>query len=164
MECIECRLVEANKESGLCNDCEEVEQRKINGLLYLPALGLVLGLIGGAMQLYDFFGAVLKYYNKTGFLSWFSIGGVIMLLSAFLISVYAAWLFFRRKMGTRRVMIIYYISGLMLALYLTVLPGALFGMKLEQGDIRVLISSLFGVFIWVPYFIFLKRINRVFCH
>ncbi|MCW1834314.1 hypothetical protein OLZ33_20245 [Pantoea ananatis] len=47
MECIECRLVEANKESGLCNDCEEVEQRKINGLLYLPALGLVLGLIGG---------------------------------------------------------------------------------------------------------------------
>lgn len=87
-----------------------------------------------------------------------------MLLSAFLISVYAAWLFFRRKMGTRRVMIIYYISGLMLALYLTVLPGALFGMKLEQGDIRVLISSLFGVFIWVPYFIFSKRINRVFCH
>lgn len=111
MECIECRLVEANKESGLCNDCEEVEQRKINGLLYLPALGLVLGLIGGAMQLYDFFGAVLKYYNKTGFLSWFSIGGVIMLLSAFLISVYAAWLFFRRKMGTRRVMIIYYIES-----------------------------------------------------
>ncbi len=31
-------------------------------------------------------------------------------------------------------------------------------MKLEQGDIRVLISSLFGVFIWVPYFIFSKRI------
>lgn len=38
MECIKCKMSEANKESGLCDACESEELSKINGLLYLPAL------------------------------------------------------------------------------------------------------------------------------
>lgn len=42
MQCISCQQEEANKESGLCNQCERVDEKKINGLLYLPAAGLMI--------------------------------------------------------------------------------------------------------------------------
>lgn len=70
--------------------------------------------------------------------------------------------FFRRKKSTRRIMTVYYVTGFMVALYLTVLPNALFNMKLDQGDILLLVSGVFGFLIWVPYFIFSRRINLVF--
>ncbi|MCF4076130.1 DUF2569 domain-containing protein, partial [Escherichia coli] len=54
MECIKCKMSEANKESGLCDACENEELSKINGLLYLPALGLILGVIGSTIELYSF--------------------------------------------------------------------------------------------------------------
>ncbi|BBJ69866.1 DUF2569 domain-containing protein [Enterobacter sp. 18A13] len=163
MECIKCRGFEANKESGLCDDCEKEELCKINGLLYLPALGLILGVIGGAIVLYNFTMTVFNYFNETGFLSYYAMGAFTFLACGFLVSLYAMWFFFRRKKGTRKAMIAYYVTKLIVALYLTVLPAILFDAQQDSDNIRLLVSGLFGVVIWIPYFIFSKRINMVFC-
>lgn len=45
MKCIRCNLGEGNKESGFCEDCELDEIKQINGILYLPALGLISNII-----------------------------------------------------------------------------------------------------------------------
>lgn len=163
MECIKCKIVEANKGSGLCYVCENDELSKINGLLYLPALGLILGIIYSTIDVYSFTISVLEYFNKTGFLSYYAMGAFAFLICGFLVSLYAAWLFFRRKKGTRKAMIAYYTTGLVIALYFTVLPAILFNAQPGSDDARVLVSGIFGAVIWIPYFIFSKRINTVFC-
>ncbi|EGU4502641.1 DUF2569 domain-containing protein [Salmonella enterica] len=163
MECIKCKVSEANKESGLCDACEQEELCRINGWLYLPALGLILGVIGGAIELYEFIMTVFNHFIKTGFLSYYSMGALAFLIFGFFVSLYAAWVFFRRKKRTRKVMIIYYITGLIVSLYLTVLPAIIFNIHTGSDDIRLLLSGISGVVIWVPYFIFSKRVNMVFC-
>lgn len=163
MECIKCKGLEANKESGLCNVCENEELSKINGLLYLPALGLLLGVIGSAIEFYSFTMTAFNYFNRTGFLSYYAMGAFAFLICRFIVSLYATWLFFRRKIGTRKAMITYYATGLIVALYLAVLPAILFDVQLDSGNIRLLVSGIFGVVIWIPYFIYSKRINIVFC-
>jgi len=60
-------------------------------------------------------------------------------------------------------MIAYYVTGLTIALYLTVLPTIIFYVKQGSDNISLLVSSIFGVVIWMPYFLFSKRINMVFC-
>lgn len=163
MECIKCKVLEANKESGLCYVCENEELSKINGLLYLPALGLILGIIYSTIEFYSFTINVFDHFNKTGFLSYYAMGAFAFLICGSLVSFYAAWLFFRRKKGTRKAMIAYYATGLIIALYFTVLPTILFNAQQGSGDVRVLVSGIFGVVIWIPYFVFSKRINTVFC-
>jgi hypothetical protein len=163
MECIKCNISESNKESGLCDACEQDEVCKINGLLYLPALGLIFGVIGGAIKLCSFIMTVFNYFNETGYLSYYSMGAIAFLTSGFFVSLYAAWFFFRRKKETRKVMIFYYVIGLTIALYLTVLPAVLFDVDPSSDSIGLLLRGIFGVVIWVPYFIFSKRINAVFC-
>ncbi|BES83738.1 hypothetical protein PEC302107_07460 [Pectobacterium araliae] len=44
MKCLNCDN-EAQKESGLCTGCEGKEQQKINGILYLLALGIILSAV-----------------------------------------------------------------------------------------------------------------------
>ncbi|AFJ46074.1 DUF2569 domain-containing protein [Shimwellia blattae] len=163
MKCINCKTSEANKESGLCDACENEELSKINGLLYFPALGLILGVIRIAIELYSFTIAAFNYFNETGFLSYYAMGVFVLLICGFIVSIYAAWLFFRRKKGTRKAMIAYYVTGLIIALYLTVLPAIIFDVQQDSDNIILLMSGVFGVVIWIPYFIFSKRINMVFC-
>ncbi len=76
MECIKCKDLEANKESGLCDACENEELSKINGLLYLPALGLILGVISSTIELYSFTITAFNYFSRTGFLSYYAMGGI----------------------------------------------------------------------------------------
>ncbi|WP_285112467.1 DUF2569 domain-containing protein [Leclercia adecarboxylata] len=163
MECIKCKITEAKKTSGLRDACEKEELRKINGLLYLPAPGLILGVIGSAIGLYSFTMTAFNHFNETGFLSYYAMGAFSFLIYGFIISLCAAWLFFRHKKGTRKIMIIYYATGLIIALYFTVLPAIIFNVQLNSDDIRLLVSGILGVVIWMPYFIFSKRINIVFC-
>ncbi|MDU4843916.1 MAG: hypothetical protein E6X49_22630 [Leclercia adecarboxylata] len=80
MECIKCKTTEAKKTSGLCDACEKEELRKINGLLYLPALGLILGVIGSAIGLYSFTMTAFNHFNETGFLSYYAMGAFSFLI------------------------------------------------------------------------------------
>ena len=163
MKCIECREFEANKESGLCDTCEDKESRKINGVLYLPALGLLVSIIGRAFQLCDFSLGMFNHFNKTGFLSYYAIGASILLMIGFITSLYAAGLFFRRKKGTRQAMVIYYAIGSFATLYLTVIPYFVFNYQFSVNHLSTVVSGLVVSIIWIPYFLFSKRIDIVFC-
>lgn len=163
MECIECKGSEANKESGLCDVCEQKSMRKINGLLYLPALGLVLTIISFIIGLYDFILTVFHFFDGNEVFSYYLVGMLVLMVFGFGISLYAAWLFFKRKKGARRMMVLYYIMGLIIALCSTVFPAAFFNIPLGSDSVSILSSAIFGVVIWMPYFIFSRRINIVFC-
>nr|WP_230328944.1 DUF2569 domain-containing protein [Serratia sp. YC16] len=85
------------------------------------------------------------------------------MICGLIVSLYAIWFFYRRKKGTRKAMIAYYATGLIIALYFTVLPAVIFDMQQSSDNIRLLVSGILGVVIWIPYFIFSKRITMVFC-
>lgn len=162
MKCISCNEQEPNKASGLCNDCEQVEQGKINGLLYLPAAGLIIALMYTPWELWEFCQAVLSYFHMAGIISWYAIGAILLIMLYMAITVFAALQFFRRRKKTPRAMAGYYLFGFISALYFTVLPATLFGAAFDQNDVRTLLSAAVGVVLWLPYFFISKRINRVF--
>ncbi|MBT0731506.1 DUF2569 domain-containing protein [Rosenbergiella nectarea] len=163
MKCIECNCSEANKESGLCDACENIESRKINGLLYLPAIGLILGIVRSTKDIYSFTMIVVDHFEETSFLSFDAMAAVTFLIVDFLTPLYASLFFFRRKKNTRKVMIIYYLIGMISALYFSVLPVVVDNTQYEREDIGIILNGLFGVVIWIPYFLLSKRINTVFC-
>lgn len=162
MSCINCAAAASNKESGLCDDCEKTEQQKINGLLYLPALGLVLGLIGEVLSLFSYAGMIFTHYKNSGIVTYYSAGILLFSLAGLLLTLLACWFFFRRKKKTRSVMITLYLFNLICALYFTLLPQKLFHIPLGKDDIRLLAGAIITVVIWVPYFIFSKRVPQVF--
>ncbi len=55
MLCIKCQEAEENKESGFCDNCEKKEEGRINGLLYLPALGLIIGFLRCCIMIFVLF-------------------------------------------------------------------------------------------------------------
>ncbi|HEF8771307.1 DUF2569 domain-containing protein [Providencia manganoxydans] len=162
MNCNECNLVEANKASGLCDRCEQIEMTKINDVLYLPALGLIISLLVIPWELYHFTQVIFSYLKHGSFLNSYLIGAMGCLLLNFLITLYASWRFFMRKKGIRKVMITYYIFSLLASLYFTVIPTMLYGIQLKFTDLGNVISGIIGVVIWIPYFLLSNRINVVF--
>lgn len=162
MLCVNCAVAEPNKESGLCDRCENTEQQKINGLLYLPALGLVIGLIGEVFSLFSYAQTILAYYKNSGFVSFYSMGILLISLTGLLLTAVACWFFFKRKKKTRRIMIALYLFNLIYAIYFTLLPQKLFDMRLGTEEIRLLAGAIITVVIWIPYFIFSKRVPKVF--
>lgn len=162
MQCISCNTEEPNRNSGLCDNCEYVELKKINGLLYLPAAGLVLTVLFNADFLYQYIDAVMNYLEKTATLTWFAAGCVTLAAFQMLFTIYASWLFFNRKKSTRRIMVFYYILNLLSALYFFALPTVMFDSPVDEYGVRSLIGAAVGVVVWLPYFLLSKRIYVVF--
>lgn len=136
---------------------------KINGLLYLPALGLILTMLLSVLDLYGFGAMIADYYFRSHILSGYSAGALVMLILHLAIAVCAAMFFFRKKRKTRNVMVVYYLFGLLHALYFLsfpVLPFVVCAFALPSG--RIALFALVGVVIWLPYFLFSKRVARVF--
>lgn len=161
MKCLNCDN-DARKESGLCATCEEQEQQKINGILYLPALGIILSIVTTPFSLYEIINAMVIHFRNTGFLGYYALALVFFLCAMFALEVFTAMTFFRRKKRTRNVMVAYYFISALLVGYMTVLPAYLFNAKLDTGDIRAISSAVFGIAVWIPYFLFSKRIPLVF--
>lgn len=65
MTCLNCDN-EALKESGLCLECEKIESNKINGILYLPALGLISTLIPTPYSFYIMVDIMIKNFQNMG--------------------------------------------------------------------------------------------------
>lgn len=161
MKCINCDN-DARKESGLCTACEAQEQQKINGILYLPALGIILSIMMTPYSLYEFISMVLAHFQKTGFVSVYSLFAVLCLLVAFGMAIFTALTFFRRKKRTKTVMVVYYLINAVVVFSLTVLPSLLFNVALDSNAFSVLTSAACGIVVWIPYFMLSKRVPVVF--
>jgi hypothetical protein len=162
MQCIACQQQEANKESGLCNQCENEDEKKINGLLYLPAAGLVISLIMTPFSVWSYFSLVLGYFLAGREITLFGMAGIGVVLIDTVMTLVAGWFFFKRKSGIRKVIIPYYLIGVVSSLYFVGIPAWVFGAILDTADIRNALSPVVSALIWIPYFIFSKRIRQVF--
>ncbi|MBV8041740.1 DUF2569 domain-containing protein [Pluralibacter sp.] len=163
MQCIDCRQQEANKESGLCDSCETLDEQKINGLLYLPAAGLIINILCTPYGCYAFTGAIINYLRQTGMISGYAIGGVAVMLIDAAMTLTASWYFFRRKKGIRKVLVAYYLLGVAYMFYFAVIPAWLYGAYFDGNDIRNALFPVIGAAVWIPYFLYSRRINKVFC-
>lgn len=161
MKCLNCDN-DARKESGLCSACEEKEQQKINGILYLPALGIILSVIMTPFSLYELISVVLTNFKNTGFISYYSLFAVSCLIVSLGISIFTALTFFRRKKRTKMMMVAYYAINAVVACCLTLLPSLLFNIALDGNAFSILSAVAFSIVVWIPYFLFSKRIPLVF--
>ncbi|MEN4934782.1 DUF2569 domain-containing protein [Pantoea agglomerans] len=164
MLCIKCQEAEENKESGFCHNCEKKEEGRINGLLYLPALGLIIGFITMLYNDFCIVSLIANTYQKQGVVNSFSVLLLALSIINAPVTVLACWFFFRKKVKIRYVMITYYLYGLIFASFCTLYPALVFHVNLTQPAINMLARALISCLIWVPYFIFSSRINKVFVH
>jgi len=162
MQCIECREQPANKESGLCHQCESLDEKKINGLLYLPAAGLVINMLISPFNAWEFISSIVGFMRQGMAITPFGIGGVALIVIDVVLTFLTGWYFFKRKRNIRKVIIPYYLFGLLYMLYFVALRVWLFGATLDTMDIRNALTPVVGALIWIPYFLFSKRIPRVF--
>ncbi|WP_227731517.1 DUF2569 domain-containing protein [Yersinia proxima] len=161
MTCLNCEN-KALKESGLCLECEEIESRKINGILYLPALGLIVTLI---LTLYSFYllaNMMFSNFQQYGVITNYGIFILACVLIYFVMAAIAAQAFFRRKKTTKKLMVAYYAINFITTACMTVLPAVLFNLSLESSDISAISSAIIGILAWTPYFLLSKRIPIVF--
>jgi hypothetical protein len=164
MLCIKCQEAEENKESGFCDSCEKKEESRINGLLYLPALGLIVGFFTMLYNSFSVVSLITDTFQKQGVVNSFSILLLALSIIDIPVTVLACWFFFKRKVKARYAMITYYLYGLVVAVFCTIYPALVFHVNLTQSDINMLSQAIISCLIWMPYFIFSSRINKVFVH
>ncbi|CNL40365.1 DUF2569 domain-containing protein [Yersinia proxima] len=161
MTCLNCEN-KALKESGLCLECEEIESRKINGILYLPALGLIVTLILTPYSFYLLANMMFSNFQQYGVITNYGIFILACVLIYFVMAAIAAQAFFRRKKTTKKLMVAYYAINFITTACMTVLPAVLFNLSLESSDISAISSAIIGILAWTPYFLLSKRIPVVF--
>lgn len=107
---------------------------------------------------------IANTYQKQGVVNSFSVLLLALSIINAPVTVLACWFFFRKKVKTRYVMIMYYLYGLIFASFCTLYPALVFHVNITQPAINMLARALISCLIWVPYFIFSSRINKVFVH
>jgi len=162
MKCINCNEREANKESGWYHECEQLEVHKINGVLYLPALGLIITAFLSIFGAYQLVQVVTYYAENTQGVPAFYLGAIVLQLVYIIITLVACWFFFNKKKATKWVMISYYIFALIVTLYFTVFIAIIYGAKLTNTDYQQILMSTFSAALWIGYFIKSDRIPQVF--
>src|SRR5476649_1243620 len=105
MECIKCGYEKSNKESGLCDRCEELEKANINGVLYLPAMGLIISVIRSSLELYNYFVSILRFYHVNNTVPPIPLIILMAYIISTLICFFAAESFFQRKKRAPKIMI-----------------------------------------------------------
>jgi hypothetical protein len=163
MKCITCEN-EALTDSDSCGSCERKELSKIGGLLWLPAFGLVAGLIMylvSITNIVNVLGLIRQNAPQIMPLIIFELVGQIIL------AVLGAWtifLFFKRR---RRTIPTYITLLLLIAAYRladTWIAIEHFGIGPHITNYGQIMPAIVGALIWVPYFLRSVRVKRTFVH
>jgi ABC-2 type transport system permease protein len=139
-------------------------KRGIGGWLILPAIGLILGpplQIAGIVFTFLFFGSsdIGRSHPGMGVLL---ISVIVADSILFFYYLHAASLFFRKRISAPRTMIGLNLFGFFAAVFLTVL-GLVAGLNIKdalQGNNPI--APLIMCAIWIPYFLFSKRVKATF--
>ncbi|WP_145569429.1 DUF2569 family protein, partial [Yersinia mollaretii] len=119
-------------------------------------------IVSGFLSLYVVFSLFISTYSDSGEVTVYGVCLLSVLIINIVITLSAAWFFFRRHMKTKKVMIVYYIFGVFYALTVVVFPVVYYEVTPTQTDIRTLVGSIIGVVAWIPYFLLSKRVPVVF--
>jgi hypothetical protein len=161
MKCITCDN-DALSDSDSCAACERRELSKIGGLLWIPAFGLVAGMIMYIVSVTNIFsvlGTVRANVPQLMPLFYFELAGQIVLA---LLGLYTTVLFFTRR---RRTIIAYIALLLLIVVYRvadTYIAIEYFGVGANITNYGQIMPSIIGALIWVPYFIKSVRVKRTF--
>lgn len=139
------------------------KDNEINGLLYFPALGLLVTCLIGSYNYYKicrmfFLKAVNHEHIAIWFAAWIIIGGAIYLAWSY----YSVYMFFSQKEKAIKAMVIYYIIGFVLYTPLFTIIHLFHNVPLDFRMLSAIISGAIGLLIWVPYFLKSKKVARVF--
>ncbi|CAI1829184.1 DUF2569 domain-containing protein [Serratia proteamaculans] len=162
--CIQCNN-QALQDSDFCANCENKEFKKIRGWLFVPAFGLLIGIIANIVALTNTLKIALNNYDVLqAALKGILFFELFSFIGLFLLSVYTTSLFFRKKRQLPRSYI-----GLLLAniLFLAIdlyLGNRYLDVALNYEESRSLIRSIIGACIWIPYFCVSVRVKRTFVH
>ena len=142
------------------------EAPKIEGWLILPALGLVLGpivyFVEVARQVGSGYLGEIGEINAQfpGFLAAFAITTLCdILLVGF--QIYVAVRFFNKHVAVPRLIVIRMLANLGAAILYWVWFTSVF-QQLDIDGFRMTFSAVIGCSIWIPYFMFSKRVKATF--
>ncbi|WP_435930200.1 DUF2569 domain-containing protein [Dryocola sp. BD613] len=161
MKCITCDN-EALSDSDSCGECERKALSKIGGLLWVPAFGLVAGLVMylvSITNLIQIIAPVRQNVPQIMPLIVFELAGQIVLA---LLALYTAVLFFSRR---RRAVATYVCLLLSIVLYRitdTYIAIEHFNIGPHITNYGQIMPSILGALIWVPYFLRSVRVKRTF--
>jgi len=139
----------------------EIEKQhiKIGGWLLLPALGLILAPFIFMSEAYkefsEIFGSDATHGMDSIEITIYSVVLLGMLFSFLMYILFTIYSFFKRKKITPKLMVGFYSLGCMAAiLYYLSEPNAV--------GLKGLIPNFATLIIWVPYFLFSKRVKNTF--
>lgn len=160
--CLQCEKP-AISGSDYCAACEQKAFRKIGGWLWLPAIGLVVGVLANLASFVN----TLKTLMESGSLIENELKGMIcfelIAFAAFAVAGgYIFSLFIRRKRSLPRYYIVLMIAGLCYTLLDLILASQLLYVDITYQDIRGLIRAAVGACVWIPYFLVSVRVKRTF--
>ncbi|MBF7995944.1 DUF2569 domain-containing protein [Rahnella laticis] len=147
-----------------CNTCENKSLSKINGLLYIPAINVILYPLIIFISLCNPLSLIIlpeytfeftsEYFGVT-----FEIIGTILL---FALSCYTLKVFFTKKKNAPRFFIIMLIASLAYDVVDIIWVSDLLNIPPETEDIVSLFKS--GVFslVWISYFLLSGKVKKVF--
>lgn len=161
MKCMTCEA-EALPDSDSCSACEHKEFSKIGGLLWVPAFGLVAGLIMYVISITNTANVISLIRQNAPQLTSLIIYELIAQIVLALLTLYTVFLFFSRRKKTPLV----YIGLLLLILAYrisdTFLASEYFGLRSQASNLSQIIPAIIGALIWVPYFLKSVRVKRTF--
>ncbi|CNI62886.1 Uncharacterised protein [Yersinia frederiksenii] len=99
MKCLNCDI-EVIKESGLCLSCENIENienKKINGIIYLPVLGLIVTLVLTPSSIFTLASMMVSYFQNTGIITYYGIFAFLCVLICYFMAVIAVQAFLEER-------------------------------------------------------------------
>lgn len=132
----------------------------IEGWLIVPAIGVVLGPLASVYQTYDLFSSMDRIADSDiKRIAIIEIASHILLL---LLGLFLAVQFFRKSRSTPRIYITYLLmaSGSYLILLLLAMSSHIPFLVTAYGS--TLVRSIVPSAIWIPYFLFSRRVRATF--
>ena len=132
---------------------------KIGGWLFLPAIGLVLGIL---ISMANFIGA-LSFADSipSRYAEIFSFT-LLAEFGFFLFIIYVATRFFGKRRNAPAMMIAMLAGGVVLYLSLLLIAMAVDAEPFATASAQILGRNLIGAAIWIPYFKLSKRVKETF--
>ena len=132
----------------------------VRGWLILPAIGIVIGLIGVIIKLIN----LLRVYSDFISAGYNVVYYADLITTIFLIGLlsYAAYLFYRKKRNTPYILIAFIALDIITSAILFFI-GMSFGPEVYTEEyIKQVGMGYISAYIWIPYFIISKRVNDTF--
>lgn len=139
------------------------KSKKIDGWLYATAFWLLVNLVCVPYVLFLFVVTELRNSRLDGIYHYYLLMGIVILTIGLMLTLAASWCFFTRRKGIREIIIPHFIYNFVYLFSLLWIPVGLFGLDVPALAMLDISYAVAGAVLGIPYFLFSKRINTVFC-